>query len=141
MHLPSHFGDDYIFSLVLGAACLLVYLFFFLTLFFNKAMTCLLLLVVCLGVHPICACHPVLVVVFDTMIARGHLGAGPLNANIEVLMNTSWAPLASYRNTISSTWIFLQSVIFFGNHILYSRFYQSLRFCFVACLHCNISRR
>lgn len=65
-------------------ATLVIYVFFFLclallvslstfifslTLFFNKAMTCLfLLLVLCLGVHVVFACHPVLVVAFDTTI-------------------------------------------------------------------------
>lgn len=138
MHLPSHFSN--FFSLVLGAACLLVY-FFFLTLFFNKAMTCLLLLVVCLGVHLVCACHVVLVVMFDTMTARGQSGAGPLKANFKVLTKTSWTPLGSCRNIIHSTWIFLHSAICFGHHMPYSRFYKSLRLCFVAFLPCNISHR
>lgn len=75
-------------------ATLVIYVFFFflclvllvslstfifsLTLFFNKAMTCLfLLLVLCSGVHVVFACHPVLVVAFDMTIARGQSSAHP----------------------------------------------------------------
>lgn len=68
----------YIFFLCLVLLVSLSTFIFSLTLFFNKAMTCLfLLLVLCSGVHVVFACHPVLVVAFDTTIARGQSSARP----------------------------------------------------------------